>query len=231
MEKLTMGEKDCLRRLELIQEDIAGMSVEELSATVHYSHATINRLVKKLGYKNIKSYKLHQIKNMKISFASEEKYLKKLHELLECTFEEQFQIICTLIKEANQIHVVGLDTSNSPAITLFRGFAMHEYNVDLYSSGGLFHAYASESSLSGDLVFICSYSCSDYYLINGIKSLRNTALDIKVVLITTLVSSEVFDYCDIVLTSQTFDYDNLYRASTPITIIAYKLLRYLEKES
>lgn len=229
MINLTKGEKDCFRRLQLLESNILNMNIQEIADTVHYSPATINRLIKKLGYDNIKAYKRNLFFSTNIANADD--YYNILHNIINTNYDTSFKFILECLKQATRIHVVGLDASNSVAISLFRGLSMNGYESDLYSSGGIFNAYASENATDGDVIFICSYSCSDYYLCNAVEIIYNSAINTKVILITSKDDNPISKYCDITISSKSYDYDNIYRVIAPISIILHKFLKYLEIET
>lgn len=229
MINLTKGEKDCFNRLQELESNIYTLSIHEIAEYVHYSPATINRLMKKLGYDSIKAYKHHLFLTSNQE-QTDTNYLDVLHTVIDSNFDQQFSIILNWLEASDKVHVVGLDASNSVAISIFRGLGMHGYEADLYSSGGIFYAYATENVCDGDLVVVCSYSCGDIYLCNAVKSIKQYSAKTKIVLITTKEDNAISDYCDITISTNTYQYDSVYRVITPLALVGYKLLKYLERE-
>lgn len=229
MVDLTKGEKDCFKRLQQLHSEVVTLGIQEIANRVHYSPATINRLMKKLGYNSIKEYK-QSVFFTADTLDQDDDYLSSLHSILDTNYNFQFKVILDWLEHSNRIHVVGLDASSSVAISLFRGLGMHGYQTDLYSSGGIFYAYATESVADGDLIFICSYSCSDYYLCNAIELIKHSAANTKVVLLTTKDDRQINDFCDLSISTKSYSYDNVYRVITPIAIVVYKFLKYIEFE-
>lgn len=224
---LTRGEKDCFERLQELDNEIYTLSIHEIAEHVHYSPATINRLMKKLGYNSIKEYKYNLFFTSN-PMQEEADYLDILHTVIDSNYDQQFSVIQNWLEASKKVHVVGLDASNSVAISIFRGLGMHGYEADLYSSGGIFYAYATENVSDSDLIFVCSYSCGDIYLCSAIKSIKQYSTNAKIILITTKENNQINDYCDLTISTNTYQYDSIYRVITPLAIIGYKLLKYLE---
>lgn len=233
MKDLTTGEKECLRRLVEIQNIIISLSIEEISAEVHYSPATINRVIKKLGYKNIKEYKQkNYLMNQKVSYSStrdESVYYQKLHQLIDTNFDHQFDQVMMWLKDYDKVHIVGIEASATLAITLNHGFMYIGYTTDCYLHRGLFEAYVSNGAKDGDIVIVCSYSCQDVYLSDCISQLHSLPIDIKVILITGNPHNPIASKFDLIISCDIIEYDSMFRFSSPITIIGHKLITYLIK--
>ncbi len=223
MINLTKGEKDCFKRLQEIN-NVYTLSIHEIAEFVHYSPATINRLMRKLGYNSIKEYKNHQFLSSNEEHG-EADYLQALHNIIDCNFDQEFAIISNWLQTPENIHVVGLDASNSVAISIFRGLSILGYKADLCSSGGIFYAYATENVSDDDLIIICSYSCGDVYLCNAINAIKQYSINTKIVLITTKENSDISKYCDITISTNSYKYDSVYRVISPLAIVGYKFFK------
>lgn len=229
--KYTTGEKDCLQRLQSLQTRVLTMSINEISEEVHYSPATINRVLKKLGYSNIKAYKKYMQANFLTSDNDHivyEEYYKSLHNLLDFDFTNQFTILNQWLEIYECSHIVGIDASSSAAISLNSGFSINDYQSELCTSSGIFHAFAEKTTKNRELIIVCTISCSDIYLQTSIEMLAQKGLDIKIVIITTNPKAEICKKCDLVIGYDTLQYDRQYRVSTALTIIIHKLLESIK---
>lgn len=118
---LSSSEKDCLIRILEIQKDLPFLTLREVSEKVMYSHATVNRLIKKGGFKDYKEFKnSFRLKGFESGVSSPLEY----SEVLFSSYEMN-KIVQWIVK-ARVIHLVGMSND---------AFAISEFGRGLVDCG------------------------------------------------------------------------------------------------
>ncbi len=214
---LTYSEKICLGKIEAANTKILTMTLEELSDYCQVSTATINRTLKKIGYKNIKELK----QNLSTDVTSDlSAYNQRLIEIINTNIRN----ISDDIKSSKHIYVIGFGTTSS----LANDFVYHLRNLNV-SAEALTDSdmlkYVSLVNTNQQLIIYFSYSGADLDMQKLAVACKHK---IKQLLITCTTNSILSYSCDIHICSNTADIDGELISRTPLYIYQTKIIEQLQ---
>lgn len=181
---LTKGEKHCLIRIERMGLKIANKSITDLSEEVCYSTATITRLVRKLGYKDLKDYRDSVVDFYTV--VSSDTYVNKVS-LIKCAeFKHCIKLSAIEIILAETIYIID---DNEQLLNLIVALNIRDLNVKKLKSSEL-----EKIKLKKDIVVVSTENLEDLYDIKQVlftteSSINNS--ENKIVLHTTHLSNEI----------------------------------------
>lgn len=213
---LTYSEKVCLGKIEAADLNILTMTLEELSDYCQVSTATINRTLKKMGYKNIKEFKqnLNSISSSNIN-----EFDQRLVEILNSDVRN----ISKDIKSSDYIYVVGFGTTSSLANDLVYHLRRLNIKSEALTDSDMLK-YINLDNNDSQLIIYISYSGADLDMQKLAVTCKHK---IKQILITCTTNSILSYSCDIHICSNTADLDGDLNSRTPLYIFQGKIIQQL----
>lgn len=147
---LSKGERQLLMRLENLGTRAAGMSINEISEELCFSTATISRLIKKLGYSNIKEYKRFLFNEHLISTDTNE----RINEINKLKYKRSIIDSANNILMSDKIYLVNDDELDSLVI----GLNIRKFEVILVP-----FEYLLANEIEDDDIIMIYTTKNDYY--------------------------------------------------------------------
>ncbi len=214
---LTYSEKICLGKIEAADTKILAMTLEELSDYCQVSTATINRTLKKIGYKNIKEFKQNLSTKVTADLSA---YDHRLIEIINTDIRD----ISEDIKSSKYIYVVGFGTTSS----LANDFVYHLRSLNIRAEAltdSDMLKYVSLDNNDKQLIIYFSYSGAD---LDMQKLAVASKHKIKQLLITCTTNSILSYSCDMHICSNTADIDGGLNSRAPLYIYQGKIVEQLQ---
>ncbi|WOO87922.1 hypothetical protein RZE82_03055 [Mollicutes bacterium LVI A0039] len=222
MEKLTKGEKYCNLKLQSLGTEILSLNINQISDLTTYSTATINRLIKKLGFNNIKEYKLYVSKQNPSQH--ETTYIEDIIRLYQANHTKELEQIKNLINQANVIHVVGKGVLIGPVNELRFGLIKLGYRVVYENDLSYIVGNETNTFSEDDLVIFLSRLGSDDHM----KLVAKHVCDVNpTILLTSSPENTLIENMDLVYLLE--KKDEKYEFCNAISLGVYKILSFLEK--
>ncbi len=219
---LSKSEKKVFNSLEKLDYKILNMTLEDISNYCCVSTATINRTIKKLNFKNLKSFKEYVTYNIenRIENLPKSKYYSTLYGLLN--FDNyNYDSIKTVVKDIkiyNYIYVVAFGITSSIGL---------EFSLNLNKMGfnslfiGVPELFDSISKNKNELIIFISYAGKDIDMEKISVEQKNIK---KLVLITSNSQSPISENCKVVLNTNTYKKDNGLNSRIPLNILTTKII-------
>lgn len=215
---LTLSEKVCYGKIETLSSNILTMTLDDLEQHCQVSTATINRTLKKLGYKNLKEYKhsLQLVENSEVITSFDEK-LVNLIQTTPPLFSED-------ILDADKIYVIAFGITSS----LANEFMLHLREIgircDAITDSDMLN-FIQLNNKEKYLILYLSYSGADLDMQKNAVKFKGKVKQILV----TCTSNSILSYsCDRVICTNTSRLDKSLNSRIPLYIIVTKQLEKLE---
>lgn len=226
MEKLTRGEQHCILVIEKIGFQITTMSINEISQVTNYSPATINRLVKKLGFKNIIEYKQYVSSKYQSNLDLSD-FSKQLSSLYNIKYDIEFLELSKQVENASIIHIIAKEISRGPAYELAIALDDKGYSVMLHEKCKMLVFNATKVIKKKDILIIISYSGVDEEINTIAQQVKNHTFT---ALFTVIDNNPMIDKDILVIRSQ-YPYANAtYKLGIPLSILIHQFLMFLDKK-
>lgn len=218
----TVSEKITMLKINQLTHGILTMTLDDLATELNVSTATINRTLKKMGYKNLKEYKLSikipkQIKG-NTSLSNQEE------ELIELLYNFDNDLLNTIIEDiynANTIYIVAFGLSTSLGLEMSTNLRkLNKNTVSVNDSEVL--TFINKGMLNKDDVCIyVSYSGEDIDMINFSTLNKHNLIQ---VLISSTNECELAALCNYTLASNVSSLGEQFKSRISLNIITNKIL-------
>ncbi len=217
---LTLSEKICFGKIESLSFEILHFTLEELAEYCQVSTATINRTLKKIGYKNLKEYK----KTLPIDRESNQ--VSNFENQLIDLIKHHSSDITNDILEASKVYIVAFGITSS----LANDFIIHlrdlKINCEAITDSDML-SYIQSNDDQTTLIIYISYSGAD---LDMQKAAVNNKSKIKQILITCTTNSILSYSCDKVICTNTNKSDNNLKSRIPLYIVVMKQIEILNSK-
>lgn len=223
-QSLTLSEKNCFGKLEALGDNVTVYNLHDLSEYCSVSTTTVNRTLKKMGYSNLKQYKLEMhklndniIRNDNHITNFENKVINLINAFNNSLIEE----LIDSLNKSDKIYIVAFGITSSIGIDFYLHLKYLGYNVTNISDSGMLGIINDKKD---NLILYISYSGCDYDMDNTSTLYKHK---INQALITCTTNSALCKNCNLVLNTATQKYDNYLKSRLPILIIINKILEEL----
>lgn len=223
-QSLTLSEKNCFGKLEALGDNVTIYNLHDLSEYCSVSTTTVNRTLKKMGYNNLKQYKLEMHKlndNTNLNNNSITNFENKVIYLINTFNDSLIEELIKSINESQKIYVVAFGITSSIGIDFYLHLKYLGYNVTSISDSGMLEVINDDQN---SLIIYISYSGCDYDMDNTSTLYKHK---VNQALITCTTNSALSKNCNLVLNTDTQRYDNYLKSRLPIQIIINKILEKL----
>lgn len=217
-EKLTAGELKVFETINMLGDKVLLMTIYDIARESENSTATINRLLKKFGYKNFKEFK-NKTASI-VQSVSKTSYDKHIVELTETFSNNLIEHVATTILNSRMIFVVGFGLSAGAAKEFSVNLNKLDYPSIFIGDSDSLKVLRTLTNSENDLIIYFSYCGEDPATLNIASHLQNKR---KQYLITCSAASELAQYCDIVLNTFSKEIDPLFKSRVPLHIIGHKI--------
>ncbi len=219
----TVSEKITMLKLNQLSHEILTMTLDDLAMELNVSTATINRTLKKMGYKNLKEYKLNieipkQIQsNTSISSLEEE--------LISLIYHFDNDLLNTIAKDifnADTIYIVAFGLSSSLGLEMSTNLRkLRKNTVSVNDSEVL--AFINKSMIhKNDICIYISHSGEDIDMINFSTLNKHNLIQ---VLISSNNECKLASLCNYTLASNISSFDRQFKSRISLNIITNKILK------
>lgn len=217
-EQLTSGEKKAYDIINKLGDKILLLTIYDLAAEIECSTATINRLLKKFGYKNYKEFK-NKTANT-VQSISESSYDKHIIELSEKFPEDLITYVSDSIADSRMLFIIGFGLSAGAA----KEFSVNLNKLDIPSifigDSDSLKVLRTLSKSEEDVIIYFSYCGEDSATLTIASHLQGRR---KQYLLTSSTNAPLAEYCDVVLNSYTKEVDPLFKSRIPLYILSHKI--------
>lgn len=215
---LTLSEKICYGKIETLASNILTMTLVDLEQHCQVSTATINRTLKKIGYKNLKEYK-HSLQQDEKS-----EVINSLDEKLVSLIQTTPHLFTEDILSADKIYVVAFGITSSLANEFMLHLRDMNIRCDAITDSDMLH-FIQLNNKEKYLIIYLSYSGSDLDMQKNAVNLKGKVKQILV----TCTSNSILSYsCDRIICTNTSRLDKSLNSRIPLYIIVTKQLVKLE---
>lgn len=216
---LTFSEKICFGKIESIGLEILQMNLEDLANYSQVSTATINRTLKKMGYKNLKEYK----NSLSIDNANDNTspFEQTLIDLIQSTNVD----ICEDITKSGKVYVVGFGITSSLANDFVCHLRKLGIRCEAITDSDMLN-FIQIVDINNPLIIYVSYSGAD---LDMQKVAVNNKHKMKQILITCTTNSILSYSCDKVICTNTSAIDEHLNSRIPLYIVIMKQIRLIKK--
>lgn len=223
------------------EQELPGITAEDLSRRLGISTATISRFWSKIGFQNLKELKrsLYQrqeatpysrmnaaLSQWQESGISPDMLLSRLTEQMERTFQvvkpEQLDLASELLIKARQVYLFAPDVSRGLGNIL--QYRLLRLGIRLISLPGGSQIYDSMVNLkSGDLVLLFGYS----RLLNEVRVLLSYSREAgyKTILFTDLLTGEFLSQADLVLYTCRGEPNDYHSVAVPVLLLDLLIMK------
>lgn len=221
-EPLTSGEKKAYEIINSLGDKVLLLTIYEIAAEADCSTATINRLLKKFGYKNYKEFKSKTANN--VQSVSSSSYDQHIVDVSEKFPADLINFMTSSISISRMVFVVGFGLSGGAA----KEFSVNLNKLDIPSifigDSDSLKVLRTLSKSEEDVIIYFSYCGEDSATLTIASHLQNKR---KQYLITSSTNAPLANYCDIVLNTYSKEVDPLFKSRIPLYIIAHKISNQL----
>lgn len=220
---LTKTEKHAYNTLEALHFEILKLNIYQLSNKTQTSTSTINRMLRKIGYQNLKAYKLDLL-NRK---PKKEKILltDKLMSMLQYPNMVILNRITTLIEKATNVYVCGFGATQGIAVELMIGLNRKKINAVSITDSELLGVIKHQLTKK-DIIIYFSYSGENNNMIKSTNFLMRKTTQI---LVTCQTNFSLSQNVDLVYNLEIEQEDIDFKVRAPLSIVVYQLLTLMNK--
>lgn len=217
-EKLTAGETKVFETINSKGDKILLMTIYDVASESGNSTATINRLLKKFGYKNFKDFKAKTASV--VQSISNTSYDQHINDIATSFPSDIIEHVSEQIKEARMIFIVGFGLSAGAAKEFSVNLNKLDYPAIFIGDSDSLKILQTLSTSKEDLIIYFSYCGEDNTTLVSAAHLKGKRQQI---LITCSTNTELALHCDITLNTYSKEIDPLFKSRIPLFIIAYKI--------
>ncbi len=218
----TVTEKISMLKLKQLNHNVLTMTLDDLSKELNVSTATINRTLKKMGYKNLKQYKLSiSIPLQPTAIQPVSALEEKLVSLIYNFDKKALHSIVDEIYSANTVYIVAFGLSASVGLEISTNLSkLGKKTISINDSEVL--SYISNDSLSRkDICIFISYLGEDQDMINF--SILNK-YNITQAIVTSTNDCTLAQSCHYTLTSNMSNSNDVFKSRISLNLITNKIL-------
>lgn len=218
----TVSEKIAMLKINQLSHNILTMTLDDLARELSVSTATINRTFKKMGYKNLKDYKLsidipkQIIPNTHISSQEEE--------LISLIYNFDSNLLNTVIEDiyyANTIYIVAFGLSTSLGLEMSTNLKKLNKNTVSVNDSEILTFINERMLQKNDICIYISHSGEDIDMINFSTLNKHNLIQ---VLISSTNECELATLCNYTLPSNVSSLDEQFKSRISLNIITNKIL-------
>ncbi len=224
-DSLTVSEKIAFLKIEELDNDILMMNLNDISNYCQVSTATINRALKKMGYKNLKHFKATL--NIKTATSSKSNLSISPFEEAICQTVESFdsKLIDTTTSQiisANCVYIIGFGITTSLALDFYINLRKLGKHVFYINDSDMLQIINDTTLTTNGLIIYISYSGNDEDMNKCALSHKST---FNQILVTSNVDCQLAKNCNLILSSNTYSISNSFNSRIPLAIILFKIMQ------
>ncbi len=220
----TVSEKICFSKIQQLENNILTMNLEDIANYCSVSTATINRTLKKIGFKNLKDYKLSLNSPRNLTTQNTQTLLeKKIISLIDTLTRNELEIYIDLISNSDTIYIVGFGLSTSIALDFCLNLRKHNKNCIYINDSDSLKIINEKQLTSSDLIIYLSYSGNDSDMNLFASIAKNKAYQF---LITSNPNAELIKTCSHYFSTDSYMLTQSFNSRIPLSIFIYKILNF-----
>lgn len=219
---LTQSEKHTYQCIQTMEASICTKSLVEIAEYSKVSTATVNRTLKKMGYKNIKDYKQQfEFGSKNVSLSDFDNHLMDL--ILNFP-ESKIREIKEQIEDDGELYIVGFGATSSIALEFALNLIQLGYKAEFINDSEHFNLITNSNRIIGKLFILISYKGEDIDMIQETEKIKASN---RILLVTSSPSSTLSYHCHNVLSTNSIAYDSKFKSRITLNIITSKIIRAL----
>ncbi|MGL4590128.1 MAG: MurR/RpiR family transcriptional regulator [Mycoplasmatales bacterium] len=222
--KLTKAEKQCLQKINTLGPKLIKMTIYDLCTETMYSTATINRLIKKIGFHSFKEYKYFIGEHL--FDTNNYDYKQILINLYSEDMNYALNVAVAKIKQADTIHIIAKGISKGAGNELAFSLDLLGFNIMLHESCEMLVSNAFRIIKPTDLLIFVSYAGMDKDMILISRAVYK---HVYTILYTVTKNNDLARECDFVIKSPIDNFDDQIKIGIPLSIMIHRTIIKLKK--
>lgn len=221
-DSFTVTEKISMLKINQLSHNILTMTLEDLSSELNVSTATINRTLKKMGYKNLKEYKL----SINVPIPASKNHAITVHEeaLVSLIYNFDSELLNKIVEDihfADTVYIVAFGLSTSVGLEMSTNLRKLKKNTVSVNDSEVLTFIRKDSLHRNDICIYISYMGQDIDMINFSTLNKHN-------FIQTLISStnecDLALNCNYTLASNIATSSEQFKSRVSLNIITNKIL-------